>query len=233
MMAQPPAAPGPAPSTASTPGPDVFVSYAREDRAFVERFRQALVDRGRTVWVDLEDILATEEWWKKIRRGIESADHFVFVLSPPSASSEVCRRELAHAVENPKRLIPVLYREVDAGAVPRELADRQWLRFLAADSFDVALDLVTKAFDTDPEWVNAHTRWQVRAIEWEGVRRDRSLLLCGRELGDAEGWLLGAGRPREPRPTPLQNQFIAASRRGAAEPLKETLEWRPLLAELG
>lgn len=105
-MALPLAAPGPAASTASTPGPDVFVSYAREDRAFVERFRQALVDRGRTIWVDLEDILPTEDWWKKIRRGIESADHFVFVLSPSSASSEVCRRELAHAVENHKRLIP-------------------------------------------------------------------------------------------------------------------------------
>jgi len=131
--------------------PDVFISYAREDRAFVERLRRALVDRGRSVWVDLEDILPTEEWWKKICAGIESADHFVYVLSPFSIASDECRRELAHAVENHKRLVPVLYRDVESAAVPRELAERQWLAFLETAEFEPALDLLTRTFDTDPE----------------------------------------------------------------------------------
>jgi WD40 repeat protein len=194
---------------------DAFISYAREDRDFVERFRQELVERGRTVWVDLEEILPTEEWWKKICAGIESADHFVYILSPSSVTSAVCLRELAHAVEHHKRLVPVLLSEVEIAQVPGELAERQWLRFVDHNGPGPGLDLLTTTFDTDPEWVNAHTRWQVRALEWSRGGGEASRLLRGGELDEAERWLLRASEPIEPSPTDLQTRFIVASRRGA------------------
>ena len=40
---------------------DVFVSYSRHDKAFVERLDKALSERQREAWVDWEGILPTEE----------------------------------------------------------------------------------------------------------------------------------------------------------------------------
>src|SRR5215467_11985298 len=94
-------------------GADVFISYSRKDRAFVSRLRKALEDRQKRVWVDLQDILPAEDWLKKIQVGIEAANNVVFVVSPDSLSSAICEKEIAYTLQNHKRLIPILRRDVD------------------------------------------------------------------------------------------------------------------------
>jgi hypothetical protein len=64
---------------------------------------------------------------EEIYSGIESADTFVFVLSPDSVASEYCARELAHAVANNKRLVPVCCRDVDDTCVPPDVASHQYI----------------------------------------------------------------------------------------------------------
>ncbi len=41
---------------------DVFLSYSRRDRAFVEYLRAALEAAKRSVWVDLRDIPPSAAW---------------------------------------------------------------------------------------------------------------------------------------------------------------------------
>src|SRR5215212_8921413 len=101
---------------------DVFISYSRRDRPFVQSLQTALSERGRDVWVDLEDIAPTAEWLAEVFAGIEAANTFIFVLSPDSIASKVCGQEVAHAVKHQKRLVPVVCRDVDAETVPAELA---------------------------------------------------------------------------------------------------------------
>jgi TIR domain len=86
--------------------PDVFVSYAREDAAFVQHLSLALAERDKTTWVDVKDIPPTAEWRAEVEAAIESTDAFVAVMSPDSLLSAVCAAELAHAVEHNKRIIP-------------------------------------------------------------------------------------------------------------------------------
>ena len=43
--------------------PDVFISYSRKDKAFVEKLVTALEAKKRDVWVDFEDIPFASEWW--------------------------------------------------------------------------------------------------------------------------------------------------------------------------
>ena len=93
--------------------PDVFISYSRRDLEFVRRLDASLVARGKDVWVDWQDILPTAEWLEEVFEGIESSDNFLFVISPDSLTSEVCTRELGHALEQRKRLVPVLHRDAD------------------------------------------------------------------------------------------------------------------------
>lgn len=52
---------------------DAFISYSRKDRELVEQLVEAFVARGKSVWVDLEDIPATADWRAKIEAGINDA----------------------------------------------------------------------------------------------------------------------------------------------------------------
>ena len=191
---------------------DVFISYSRDDIEFVRRLHDGLVARGKDVWVDFEDIPLTAEWREEVLDGVDSADNFLFVISPDSLTSEVCTEELDHAVEQHKRLVPVLRRPADGKAVPAALAARNWTFFRDQDDFDRSLDALVDALDTDLEWVGAHTRLLERAREWEREGREGSYLLRGRDLDEAERLIAAETPDREPRPTPLQREYVHAGR---------------------
>jgi WD40 repeat protein len=195
---------------------DVFVSYSRKDKAFVSRLAAALIERENDVWVDWEDIPATADWDDEIRGGIDAAHSFCFVISPDSLASSVCARELDYATAERKRLVPLLRRETDGVAVPQALADRNWIFFRDDDSFDQALDTLQRALDTDLERVREHTRLVVRAHEWDQRSQDSSVLLRGDDLRQAERFL-AAEDDHEPQPTPLQRQYVLASRRESSK----------------
>src|SRR5215813_664129 len=78
--------------------PDAFISYSRTDKEIVRALHAGLAARGRDIWVDWEDIQPSEAFMQAIDRAIETANVFVFVISPDSARSVVCRHELEHAV---------------------------------------------------------------------------------------------------------------------------------------
>jgi len=80
------------------PANEIFISYSRRDKAFVTKLDQALRQAGHDPWVDWSDIQPAEEWWQAIERGIEAASIFVFVISPDSVASKVCRQEIEHGV---------------------------------------------------------------------------------------------------------------------------------------
>lgn len=199
---------------------DIFISYSRKDKEFMQRLHQALCDQGRDVWADFEDIPLTADWWQEIAQGIEATNNFAFVISPDSIRSEVCQREVAHAVAHHKRVVPILYREIteaeDKARVPSVINAHNWLFFRETDDFNTAFNSLNKAIDTDLDHVKAHTRLQVRANEWQNKKQDASLLLHGTDLVDAETWLQAAPS-KMPRPTELQTKFIFASERAKAQ----------------
>ena len=108
---------------------DVFISYAREDRVFVQRLHDALASAGRDSWVDWEGIPASAKWMAEVRAAIDEADCFCFVVSPDSVESPVCREEAAHAAASNKRILPLLHRAVDDGLVPETVAAHNWIEF--------------------------------------------------------------------------------------------------------
>jgi hypothetical protein len=84
------------------------------------------------------------------------------------------------------------------------------VRFTKKDNFGDAFRILREAINSDLVWVRAHTRLLVRATEWNKKDRDSSQLLRGSELSEAEQWL---GKEKlEPELTPLQRQYIIASR---------------------
>jgi TIR domain/Eukaryotic translation initiation factor eIF2A len=190
---------------------DVFISYSRKDKDFVKALHAALTQQNRETWVDWEDIPLTADWWQEIQSGIETADTFVFVVSPDSIASKVCRDEIDHAVECHKRLVPIVHREgFDTQQIHPALAKHNWLFFRAEDDFEQAFQSLLTAIDTDLKYVKQHTRMLVRAIEWDTQNRNSDLLLRGSEL-TAIIRHLPEIEAKEPRPTDLQRTYVMAS----------------------
>jgi WD40 repeat protein len=197
--------------------PDVFLSYAREDKEFVEgRLTRALVERGKDVWIDVEDIRGgASDWRANVWAGIEAAKAVVFVLSPDSLGSSVCGQELQRTEELNKRIVPVLRRPVDDESVPPALARPNWIFARPEDDFDASVAALVDALELDEAWLDQHARLTQRTVEWLRHDRDGSYLLRGSDLRAAESWLDEQGAHRE-APTAEQVTYITASRRAAA-----------------
>lgn len=191
-----------------------FLSYAREDLPFVRRLAAALQARNREVWVDLEDVIPSARWREEIRTGITTADAVVFVITPDSVASVVCREELDYATEAPKRLVPIIARKTSTASVPQTLAELSWLSFLDDVDFEAGVDRLVEVLDTDIDQVHLYTRLLTRAREWEARGHDRSLLLRGGDLRAAETWLADQV-DRTPAVSAAQVELIQASRSAA------------------
>src|SRR5574339_925485 len=91
----------------------LFVSYSRKDSIAARKLIEAFKSMGQEVWVDWEAIPPAVDWLEQIFRGIEEADEFIFMISPDSIASEVCKVEVGRAVLNNKRIIPIVLRDVN------------------------------------------------------------------------------------------------------------------------
>lgn len=154
---------------------DAFISYAREDKAFVaDALCPALKRRGKNMWVDLTDIPPAADWRERVQQGIEASKAFVYVISPDAARSAECTRECQEAVRMHKRLVPVLYRAVEPEGIPLELQAPNWVPLDEGEQFERQLDTLVYALEADLDWRDAHARLAVRAHEWQLADRDRS-----------------------------------------------------------
>jgi hypothetical protein len=204
-------------AAASRVRPDVFLSYAREDGAFVEeRLATALAERGKEVWLDVEDIRGgASDWRANVWAGIEAAKVVVFVLSPDSLASTVCREELERAVDLNKRIVPVLRRPVDGLPLPPALERPNWVYARAQDGFDASVSALVDALELDEAWLDQHARFTQRTTEWLQHERDASYLLRGSDLRAADRWLDDQAGHLE-APTPDQVAYITAGLRESA-----------------
>ena len=192
---------------------DVFISYSRCDKAFVQVLHKALTESKYDAWVDWEDIPLTADWWEEIKAGIEAADTFLFVIGPNSIASQVCSQEIEHAVTHHKRLAPIVRQEeFNKSLMHPALGKANWLFFKEDNEFEAAFQSLVKTLNTDLAHAKDHTRLLVKALEWDKKQRQDDFLLRGVDLADAEKWLLQAAG-KDPNPTTLQGEYIAASRK--------------------
>ena len=191
---------------------DLFISYSRDNGAFVKRLHEALERRELEAWVDWEGIPPTAEWLREVYGAIDASQAFVFVLSRASISSEVCGKELERALAQNKRLVPIVREELTAESAPEALAKLNWIFLRDQDDFDSGIDTLVESLNTDLDRVKAHTRLLVRAVEWDSRQQHHSPLLRSRDLEEGEKRFVGEA-DKDPNPIALQLRFVRASRR--------------------
>ena len=189
----------------------IFVSYNRKSTEFCKHLTDELQKRDLDFWVDWEGIPPTVEWMKEIEKGIEEADTFLAIVTTEWITSKVCIDELAIAVKNGKRMIPVVPYDINWDDVPPSLAKFNFIFFTEKFDFDTQLDLLFTALDTDYDWLKTHRRLQVKALEWERSDRENGYLLRGKDLEEAEREI-SVNANKDPHPTDLQREYVLLSR---------------------
>jgi WD40 repeat protein len=196
----------------------VFISYSRKNKAFAQKLNDSLDNSGVEAWVDWEGIPLSSDWMDEITRAIEGADAFLFIISPDSLASDVCKDELELGLKYNKKLVPILHLEPEKGQTMHDaLAATNWVYMREQDDFDATLPALIDTIQTDLGWVRQHTRILQRAKEWEGKEKDNSLLLQGTELSGAETWMVEASAQDGREVVPLQGEYIQSSRLAATK----------------
>ncbi len=209
----------------------VFFSYSRQDRQFVSALHDAFLVHSSQVWLDMEDIPELDDWLASIKKAIDEADYFLFIVSPYSVESKVCQQEIEYALESHKSIIPLVYRKADIERVPEALKRFNVAIFNEDLSFE---QNIAKLFDLmayDQFYIEMHTRFLGRARIWEQRGKLKSYLLQGQELREALHWLASSA-DKQPTPAPLHVEYIEASR--SVSTLQQSLDravrtWLPWL----
>lgn len=209
-----------------TGGPlNVFISYSRQDHHFASELKAGLeLVGGFIVNIDTEQIHEGEEWKRRLAGLIASADTIVFVLTPRSAASPICKWEIEEAERLSKRILPVQATSLGDVKPPEQLSELHYVRFDERDdghprSFVEGLEALIRSLKVDLDWLREHTRLLTRAGEWDSAGRVENRLLSGQDIKEAKKWL--ESRPTDvPTPTELHRDFIAASDQAESAQLK-------------
>ncbi|GAB4514650.1 MAG: hypothetical protein OHK0046_17050 [Anaerolineae bacterium] len=88
--------------------PTAFISYRRSVSWGIARaLNDSLTQRGADVFIDIDDI-HEGSFGEYIQQNIENRDYFIVVLAPGTLQSEWVRKEIHHALEHKRTIIPVL-----------------------------------------------------------------------------------------------------------------------------
>jgi len=122
-------------STPVAPGPGslhLFVTYAREDRALVDRLRVGLQRLRHEVWID-DRLVVGDAWWDVILRQIRQSDAVLVAVSPALLQSQASAREQEYARRLGKVILPVSVRPVRPELMAPDLASLQMVDYSDPD----------------------------------------------------------------------------------------------------
>jgi len=99
----------------------IFFSYSRYDSAFVLKLANDLRNAGFSVWLDQLDIPPGKHWDKEIEIALNNANCVLAIISPKSLASDNAMDEISYALEEKKRVIPVMLTDSDTSFRLRRL----------------------------------------------------------------------------------------------------------------
>lgn len=171
------------------PAPSVFISYRRDGGADVARLIQSYLEgHGFRVFLDVDE-LGTGHFDAQILKQIENCEHFLMICSPGalercSSPDDWVRREIAHAIQCSRKIVPVTlagFRWPPKESLPAEIAP-----FIGFNSFEYS-----------------HTHWKLSGR--------RLLGMLGARPGDTRSDVLAPSAILEPGSGTLDAPKLAQS----------------------
>lgn len=104
----------------------IFFSYSRKDSDFALELGKKLREVGANIWLDQLDISPGTNWDNSIQKALENSDTLLVILSKTSVISKNVNDEYSYALEEGKRVVPVLLEDCD---IPFRLKRLQYADF--------------------------------------------------------------------------------------------------------
>jgi hypothetical protein len=226
---------------------DAFISYGRADsKAFATKLHTRLLEQGFKVWFDQNDIPLGVDFQNQIDDGIEKAHNFLFIIAPHSINSPYCGKEIELALKRNKRIIPLLHVEQISQETWQQrflngtteeweaykgkglhtsfqnmhpaIGKINWVYFREGiDDFETSFIGLIDLLRKNADYVEEHTHFLARALEWERHQKQTNCLLIGEEKQQAETWLRIRFKDEQPpcTPTDLHCEYITESVKNA------------------
>jgi len=105
----------------------VFISHTTRDTEWARSFAKALKERGVSVWFDEFDVQLGEPLRDALEAGLRNSDVFVALLDADAPIKPNLLFELGAAIGMGKRVVPIVPKGIDLGAVPLDLRLRRYL----------------------------------------------------------------------------------------------------------
>ena len=91
----------------------IFISYSRSDHDFVTSLVSKIKKAGIKVWWDKSSIEAGERWDNSIGSGLADSQTVLLILSKTSVNSENVMDEISYAIDEKKKIVPVLIEDCE------------------------------------------------------------------------------------------------------------------------
>jgi hypothetical protein len=118
----------------------IFLSYSRSDGEFALRLAQDLRVAGVSIWIDQMDISAGDTWDRAVEEALRKSAGILVILSQASVASRSVMDEVSYALEENKRVFPVL---LERCQVPFRLRRLQYTDFTS--DYSAALSKLIRA----------------------------------------------------------------------------------------
>ena len=109
-----------------------FLSYSRTNKDFAVKLARELKAEGFPVWLDQLDIPPGSRWDVEVEKALMESDIFMVIITKASSTSENVLDEIGYAIDNGKRMLPVLLEKTN---IPLRLRRFQYVDF-TDKSFD-------------------------------------------------------------------------------------------------
>lgn len=199
---------------------DIFFIYHPADLRSVRRIDARMNAKGVDCQVSEAELGKTDEGKKKLKADILRSHLVAIVLSPQSAESQTCNEFIQYAVNSGKRLASLIVDEDIKVDVHPAIAENPYIFFREQDALEDGIQELLELRAVNRH-IKLHTEILVYAHHWEQNNRAGNLLLPSERVHQARQWLAD-GAHRLPKPSPLQVEYIHASRR------QKPAAWRSL-----
>ena len=216
----------------------VFLSYGERDGEIADKIRKVLMRHSLTVWTGKTEGRTADTFQAEIKKGIEGADTFIYLLTHQSLQSKSCQQALDHAFAHNKRIIPLQIEPVDIQATLSKRSRRgldqifsklegaeanpvlsklqtipviEFSRFEEDPSYRTGIDKLLLHLKQDSPYYEQHKILLVRSLKWRDQGHNPSILFRGYRLEQAQAWLQVAQQRADHPPIAVQEEFIAAS----------------------
>ncbi|MCA0456405.1 MAG: SUMF1/EgtB/PvdO family nonheme iron enzyme [Chloroflexi bacterium] len=118
----------------------LFISYSRDDKAWVYELWRGLRDRAHhDAWID-QRLMPAQDWWEGILQNIETCECFIYIMSPKCVESIYCTAELNYALALNKPIVPLMLKQCDT---PQSLKSRRIQYAIVRDDMSLGDTLFT------------------------------------------------------------------------------------------